>query len=234
MGAYSRTYALTNGTVAYGDQVIFELDALGSSVNNIVNAQISSGAAITDAKLATISSAGKVSGAAITLLTSIPSEAGALPPENFVENFSEQLLHVRDEKTAGTSGGTFTTGAWRTRDLNTEITNEITGASLASNQITLPAGTYFIQARVPTQATNNTVSKLRNITAGSDVIIGSSGLAMWNAAVEWNSWIVGRFTIAGETVFEIQHNCSYTGTFGTASNLGVTEVYTEVQIWKVA
>ena len=41
------------------------MDALGSSVNNIVNAQISSGAAIADTKLATISTAGKVNTTAL-------------------------------------------------------------------------------------------------------------------------------------------------------------------------
>jgi len=82
MGAYSRTYSFTDGTTAYGSQVAFELDALGSSVNNIVNAQISSGAAIADTKLAQIATAGKVSGAALTSLTSIPSGAGAIPSAN--------------------------------------------------------------------------------------------------------------------------------------------------------
>jgi hypothetical protein len=82
MGAYVRTYALANSTVAYGDQVVFELDALGSSVNNIVNAQISSGAAIADTKLATISSAGKVLGSALNTLSGVPSGAGTLPAAN--------------------------------------------------------------------------------------------------------------------------------------------------------
>lgn len=82
MGSYTRTYSLTDGTTAYGSQVAFELDALGSSVNNIVNSQISSGAAIADSKFAQITTPSKVSGAAITLLTSVPSGAGILPVAN--------------------------------------------------------------------------------------------------------------------------------------------------------
>jgi hypothetical protein len=65
MGNYSRTFNFVDGTVAYGSQLVTELDALGSSVNNIVNAQISSGAAIADTKLATISTAGKVNTTAL-------------------------------------------------------------------------------------------------------------------------------------------------------------------------
>lgn len=82
MGSYARVYSLSDGTTAYGSQVASELDALGSSVNNIVNAQVASGAGIIDTKLAQISTAGKVSGAAITLLTSVPSGAGELPAAN--------------------------------------------------------------------------------------------------------------------------------------------------------
>ena len=48
----------------------------------IRNSKIATDAAIVDTKLATISTAGKVSGAAITALTSVPSGAGALPTAN--------------------------------------------------------------------------------------------------------------------------------------------------------
>ena len=60
--------------------------------------------------------------------------------------FESQLFHVRDEKSSGTSGGNFSSGSYVTRTLNTSLTNEISGASLSSNQITLPSGTYYIQA----------------------------------------------------------------------------------------
>ena len=30
---------------------------------------------------------------------------------------------IEDQKSAGTAGGTFTSGAWRTRDLNTEVSD---------------------------------------------------------------------------------------------------------------
>lgn len=235
MGAYSRTYSLTNGTIAYGDQVVFELDALGSSVNNIVNDQISSGANISDSKLAQITSAGKVDGAAITGLANVPSGAGILPAANFTETFAKQLLHIRDEKAANTDGGTFTSGAWRTRDLNTVKTNEITGASLGSNQITLPAGTFYIEASSPAFAVSAHQIKLKNVTDGSDTIIGSTE---WSySSVQSRSVLSGRFTLAAQKVMEIEHYCGVTEStdgFGHKANLGVTEVYTDVKIWKVA
>lgn len=48
----------------------------------IVNADISASAAIVDTKLATIATAGKVSGAALTLLANIPAGAGTIPAAN--------------------------------------------------------------------------------------------------------------------------------------------------------
>ena len=63
------------------------------------------------------------------------------------------FLHIQDQKPQGTNGGTFTSGAWRTRDLNTVLTNTITGASLADNQITLPAGKYYVEASAPAYQT---------------------------------------------------------------------------------
>lgn len=48
----------------------------------IVDADISSSAAISDAKLAQITTAGKVSGAAITSLASLPAGAGVIPAAN--------------------------------------------------------------------------------------------------------------------------------------------------------
>lgn len=151
--------------------------------------------------------------------------------------FESQLLHVRDEKSAGTHGGDFTTGAWRTRTLNTEKTNEISGASLSSNQITLPAGTYYIEGHAPAAYCNGHQAKLRNVSDNSDTIIGSSEYINAAATNTTRSIISGRFTIAAEKVFEIQHACASSAStygFGNAANLGVTEVYTDVKIWKVA
>ncbi len=53
--------------------------------------------------------------------------------------FGTALLHVRDEKANGTNSGS-SSACYTARILNSVLTNEISGASLASDQITLPAG----------------------------------------------------------------------------------------------
>jgi hypothetical protein len=151
--------------------------------------------------------------------------------------FESQLLHVRDEKSSNTYGGTPSgTGSFLTRTLNTVMTNEITGASLSSNQITLPSGTYFIYARIPTTNSGRNKSKLRNTSDSSDALIGSSTQALDSGSICEDSWVIGRFTIASSKTFEIQNRVEYanSNSFGLASNFGVVEVYTDVQIWKVA
>jgi len=151
--------------------------------------------------------------------------------------FENALLHVRDEKASGTNSGTFTCGAWRTRDLNTVLTNEIAGSSLAANQITLPAGTYFVEASAPAYRVDYHKVKLYNITDASDVIIGTSDKS--GAAADYTqdrSIVSGRFTIAGVKVFELQHYGLTTRAnngLGTVCTFGVVEVFAEVKIWKI-
>jgi len=150
--------------------------------------------------------------------------------------FGSALLHVRDEKSNTTAGGTFTSGSFQTRTLNTVMTNEISGASLTSNQIILPTGTYYINAFAPAYATENHKIKLRNITDSSDVLIGSCEYA-WSSGVHTNSRVTGRFTIASQKTFEIQHRCNQTTSgngLGAPTSYSVVEVYADVQIWKVA
>jgi hypothetical protein len=152
--------------------------------------------------------------------------------------FESALLHVRDEKSAGTGGGSFAHGAWRTRVLNTVVTNEITGASLGSNQITLPSGTYYIHAAGMAYTVNSNKMKLTNITDTSDIIIGMQARSDSSANDNTPMSVIGRFTIAAEKVIELQHYCETTRGdvhgFGPNMDISVVEVYADVQIWKVA
>jgi hypothetical protein len=147
------------------------------------------------------------------------------------------FLHIRDEKAASTQGGTFTNGAWRTRDLNTTKTNTITGASLASNQITLPAGTYFIQGHATSMRVEGNITRIYNITDSSQVSLGQnnhSGGVSGQSGISTVSCLV---TITATKVFELQHYSQTTTAsigFGVRNETGVGEVYSEILIWKVS
>ena len=147
------------------------------------------------------------------------------------------LLHIQDEKAQNTAGGTFTSGAWRTRDLNTTKTNEIPGASLTANQFTLPLGTYYIKWLMPAFQVQAIQSKLKNVTDGSDQMFGTSAVtgSLATSAMA-HSFGAGRFTITATKTFEIQGQCEVTKTvsgFGKEANFS-TEIYTRVLISKIA
>ena len=148
--------------------------------------------------------------------------------------FESQLLHVRDEKSSGTDGGSSVAGT-QTRDLNTVVTNEITGASLSSNEITLPSGTYYIQASALAVQVVRHQAYLYNNTDSSIEIRGTSEMASSIYPAN-RSFINGRFTISAQKNFIIQHYTqNVIGTIGLGHDVSQgTEVYTEVQIWKVA
>ncbi len=153
--------------------------------------------------------------------------------------FQAALLHVRDEKEGGTLGGTFTSGGWRTRDLQTAPTNEISGASLASNQITLPAGTYHIDGGSMAYRVSASKVRLYDTTGAANLLYGINNYNQSSAANAHIASVRGRFTISVESVLEIQHRCQTTKSsdgFGvldgdTSSN---KEVYSDYMIWKVA
>jgi len=138
-----------------------------------------------------------------------------------------EYVLIADEKSSGTAGGTFTSGAWRTRDLNTEKADTGSVASVASNQITLAAGTYRAYIRCPIFNCGRNLTQLQNITDTATTLTGSSELGGSVSSSE--STIIGRFTIASTKTFEVQHKCDTTSTtygFGVNSSLG-TETYTQ-------
>jgi hypothetical protein len=143
-----------------------------------------------------------------------------------------------DQKAANTSGGTFTAGAWRTRDINTTVgTNGISGASIASNQITLPAGTYLIQGSAPAYDVNQHMTRFYNITDSTVAINGGSAYTDATDTMVTQSPFSGVVVIAGTKVFEVQHYAGTTAAtfgFGIAANNGSVETYTQITVLKVA
>ncbi len=150
--------------------------------------------------------------------------------------FATAYLEYRDEKSAGTHAGTFTSGAWQTRTLNVESSDAGGHGSLASNQITLVAGTYEAMIIAPAHATDTHQARLQNITDASTTLVGIGQRNPSANGVANCSFVTGRFTIAATKVFEVQHRCTTTRAtdgFGFAANVGATEVYALARFWKV-
>jgi len=148
------------------------------------------------------------------------------------------LLHVQDQKGAGTAGGTFTTGAWRTRVLNTVVVNNITGASLSANQITLPAGRYFISAKCPGFAVNTHCSRVQSTApTATTLATGSVAYASGNSTTT-DTFLDAILDLATDSTIELQHVCSgtkETDGFGVGGNLGQAyNVFASIKIWRIS
>ena len=144
------------------------------------------------------------------------------------------LIVVREQQAQNTSGGTFTSGAWRTRTLNVEASDADNHASLSASQITLDAGTYRLRASAPAFAVGAHQARWQNVSDGTTTLIGTTEFADTSAQAQTRSIVAGRFTISASKTFELQHQCATTRSsdgFGAAANFG-TECYAEVELWR--
>jgi len=147
-------------------------------------------------------------------------------------------IKVSDVKAYNVDGGTFTQDAWRTRDINTEDSDDSGICSIASNQITLEAGTYICSIACPSYRVNESVVRLYNITDSAVEILGLSTRSSKDYFGFSRSLMCGKFTIASQKVFEVQHYCTSTlatSGLGTKSNIsGVGSVYTVAEFWRLS
>lgn len=144
---------------------------------------------------------------------------------------------ICDQKAHDAAGGTFTSGAWRTRDLNTEIADPDGIVSISSNQFTLAAGSYLIEASAPGFVVNRHQVRLYNATSSSVVQYGENAFCNNGNNAHNRSAVAARVTITGSTAFELQHRSETNGTtngFGIENNFGGTSIFSIVKIYKEA
>lgn len=149
--------------------------------------------------------------------------------------FSDMAI-LEDQKSDGTNGGTFSSGAWRTRDLNTEVSDAAGIVSLSGNQFTLGAGTYLILCEAPGYYVNRHKAAIYNVTDSSYVAYGQSCYCAGVPAASTTATVSTALTIGGTKAFELRHRCETTNAttgFGVASSFGVIEVYSRVIIYKM-
>jgi len=154
--------------------------------------------------------------------------------------FSSYAL-IADSKGNTTDGGTFTSGAWRTRDLNQEISDEDSIVSISSNQFTLAAGSYLIKWKCPALKVDHHVTRLVLLTGGVSSFsekAGSSSYAGNGSVVQNESFGLARVTLTGSGAFVVQHygeTTKSTDGFGQPANGYANEsIYTTVEIYKEA
>jgi hypothetical protein len=170
-------------------------------------------------------------GAANEVLTS--NGAAAAPT---FENPHSNYILLENRQNSGTSGGTVTSGAWRTSTLNQEVLDEPAACSLAANVFTLAAGTYEIEAIHPFYNCNSAQIRLYNQTDTSVVHEGQTVYVATTDAVQISATLKYKFTIAASKALRIEYQVSSTQATngqGVAASFG-TEVYLIVRLRKTA
>lgn len=150
-----------------------------------------------------------------------------------VPNLQQRIAYLSDVKANATAGGSSIAGT-QTRTLNTLVDSTGIITSLASNQFTLPAGTYSIEGSAPAFLVSYHKARVRNITDGSTAILGSSERSAVDAGTR--SFFKGEITITSPKVFEVQHytqSVAATNGLGLAASSGDSEVFTQMTITKI-
>ena len=145
---------------------------------------------------------------------------------------------IADRKGNTTDGGTFTSGDWRTRDLNVELADPSSIVSISSNQFTLAAGTYLLKWRAPFFRCNDNNTRVYDITNTTTIADGFQANGNTNDGDHTYAFGTARITLSGSTALEIQHRCESTKAdngFGlNARNYSNYSYYTTVEIWREA
>lgn len=148
-----------------------------------------------------------------------------------VTMFSEQQV-------SGTDGGTFTSGAWRTRTLNTKDIDSASQGNVVANQITMNAGTYYVLARAPGYKVDQHRLRLQNVDDAVTILLGPATMAPAAASLQSDATLMGVFTIAASKKLELQHYSTATEAtdgLGKAFSLAATnEIYAQITFIRVA
>lgn len=162
--------------------------------------------------------------------------------DSSIVNFSGTLqydivrAYVRDEKSIGSHGGTFSSGAWRERDVNTITADTGSGVSLpGGNVIRMDPGTYIIDASAPAYAVKYNTTRFWNVTDSTVELLGTCEYASPSDNTV-RSVIHEKLVVSGATKdFCIQHRCSYSKSntgWGLGSGYQI-EVFTRLFITRL-
>jgi len=146
---------------------------------------------------------------------------------------------MSDVKSSATEGGTFTSGAWQTRDLNTINYDDDNTCSLLSNQIVLEPGIYTYRITAPAYRIDHHKARLYNATTSGVIMYGTPERSALADSVSNFSTIRGQITISGVESLEVQHACQTTRVdngFGNGNSDifpgDSPEIYTVAEFWK--
>lgn len=181
-------------------------DTLYNLINGLLDAtNLAPGLALPDTQLAQITTASKVSGSALTGLSSIPSGAGVIPTVNLGSGTADNTVFLRGDQTwagATTTVSNALSGSI-IQTVNTIVATSTTGTTTIPNDDTIPQNTegdeYMTLAITPNNASNALIiDVLINTSNSSNSDCGTIALfqdSTANAlATAYTAWTAGRLT----------------------------------------
>ncbi|RSZ56151.1 hypothetical protein HF313_09780 [Massilia atriviolacea] len=141
-----------------------------------------------------------------------------------------RYLQVREVQPSGMGATTGTASEPNTpiqRILNTVVTNEIAGASLANNAITLPPGKYYFRARSP----GNAFGRIASMSGTPFVLYGKSAMTGGLNACDHET--VGMATLSAQTQVAIYTVIGEGSVPLGGGKVAEVQVISELEIWKL-
>lgn len=228
-----------------------EIGDLQITTAKIVDANITT-VKIADANVTTV----KIADANVTTIKIADANVTPVKLSADAKVFQGQRYHIRNEQANNSTGGALSSGSWNTRALNTEKVDDL-GITTSSNQMSLVAGTYWIEAKAAAQFLGNSNNggnavcthklRVRNVTDGATLVVGmgerfqhndDGGGSVQSVDMTLLASVEDQFTIAGTKAVEIQSwvsngLASPTTRDGGQINSGEVEVYVDVKLWKL-
>lgn len=146
------------------------------------------------------------------------SGGGTINNTTIVQNYPTVAMAVQsfyDERPPGTHGGpaNMYAGTYFTRQLTAgspaldshSSSATIPGMMLSANQVTVPAGEYFVQGTVTGGFCAYHKARLWNVTAGSLALSGMSSYENSGVLEDGRSVFQGSIKVNTPTVYEVQH-----------------------------
>jgi len=153
----------------------------------------------------------------------------------FAPVVGKPLMHVQDIQPEDTAGQSLIVGD-TTRNLTSVIVNEISGASLVNNTVTLPAGEYWIEAEAAVNCINTAANDgFRNFIEvdGVKVLSSNSSNVSYHNAVDAS--ISGRLVLTeASDITIVTTSKSSVPTAGKPNDItGQPEKYADLRIWQI-
>lgn len=194
MALVNKPNTFTAGATIIAAQHNSNFDTIYNDYNgNITDANLATNAAITDTKLAQITTASKVSGTAITGLASLPSGAGLIPTANITVSTGSVVQVV-----------------------NTQTGASSTGSTAMSVADAIPQNTagdeYMTLAITPTSATNKLKIEVDAVASAS-----AAGLVVMGLFQDSTAGALAASTMVGVASNPLTGHISYYMTAGTIS-----------------